>query len=165
MVICMNREEIFQELEAEIGDIVEEKTDHNTRLQRICDLLAKRVPHYHWVGFYLVDPERPGELVLGPYIGEPTDHVLIPFGKGVCGQAARLGKTMVIGDVSREENYLSCSVHVRSEIVVPVIVNGEVVGEIDIDSHTPDTFTEGDREFLEGLARMVAPVLGMRERI
>lgn len=128
----------------------------NTGLQLVCNLLHREVDHYNWFGFYFVVP---GErmLVLGPYEGEPTDHVRIPFGRGICGQAAEREETFVVDDVSREANYLACSLKTKSEIVVPVYRDRTVVGEIDIDSHTASAFTQEDRRFLEELARHVAP--------
>jgi len=105
------------------------------RLQTICRLLRDGLEGYDWVGFYLVDPAADRSLVLGPYEGEPTEHTRIPFGRGICGQAAERGETVVVDDVSQESNYLACSTAVQSEIVVPVYHGGSLVGELDIDSH------------------------------
>jgi GAF domain-containing protein len=116
------------------------------------------VPHYDWFGFYVSVPGR-RELALGPFSGEPTEHTRIPYGRGICGQAAEREDTFVVQDVDAVENYLSCSVHVKSEIVVPVFDSGEVVGEIDIDSHVREPFTQTDTRFLEGLARRVAGLI------
>lgn len=118
-------------------------------LQELSSLLHDAVDHYDWVGFYLAQGR---DLLLGPYVGEPTEHVRIPFGQGICGQAAESGKTFVVPDVTAESNYLACSLKVRSEIVVPIISNGEILGEIDIDSHTPEAFTEEDTLLLEKIA-------------
>lgn len=128
-------------------------------LGAICQLLRENLDGYDWVGFYLVDREHPGTLVLGPFVGEPTEHVRIPFGTGICGQAAAGRRAYLARDVSREGNYLSCSPNVRSEIVVPIIRGREVLGEIDVDSHRPDNFDEDDVRFLEELARLVEPHL------
>jgi len=141
-----------------------QKTDHilsapsprEARLKAICYLLRNQVPHYDWVGFYLADPDEDRMLVLGPYEGEPTDHVRIPFGKGICGRVAESGKTLVIQDVSGEENYLSCSIDVRSEIVVPIHRNGRFVAQLDIDSHALAPFTDEDRLFLDRVCDAVA---------
>lgn len=129
------------------------------KLERICELLHREVPHYNWVGFYLVEDPSSAELVLGPYRGEPTEHVRIPFGRGICGQAAERRETFVVNDVRKENNYLACSVKVLSEIVVPVMRGGRVLGEIDIDSHKLSAFSEEDREFLEWLSGEVEGVL------
>lgn len=122
------------------------------QLQSVCDLLREAVPHFDWVGFYLVDPIEDGVLRLGPFSGKPTEHVRIPFGRGVCGQAASTGMTVSVEDVAAEANYLSCSPSVRSEIVVPVFHQGRLVGELDVDSDTPSAFSPEDRTFLEQIA-------------
>lgn len=119
------------------------------KLQQICELLAEKVDIFDWVGFYIVDSKADRELILGPYVGEPTDHTRIPFGKGICGQAAETNETFVVQDVNKEDNYLACSVHVKAEIVVPVKKNGNFVGELDIDSHTKNSMTEEHRNMLE----------------
>jgi GAF domain-containing protein len=129
-------------------------------LQRLCDQITSRVEGYDWVGFYVVDPERPDTLTLGPYSGAPTEHVRIPFGSGICGQAAERLEVFLVDDVSTESNYLACSPDVRSEIVLPIFLNGALVGELDIDSHTPGLFSELDREALEAIARLVSPMVG-----
>lgn len=140
-----------------VGEIVDEPTDINEKLLSICRLLKNNVPHYNWVGFYLV--YQPGELALGPFIGELTEHTRIPFGKGICGQAAEKGVTFIIQDVSKEVNYLSCSPKVQSEIVVPIFKNREIVGELDIDSHNLSSFTEEDVKFLENVCRVVSRLI------
>ena len=129
--------------------IIDDNTERDDKLARICRLLADNIAYYDWVGFYLVDPERERELYLGPYVGAPTEHVRIPFGKGVCGQAAATGQTFVIDDVTIEDNYLACSLYVKAEIVVPVFRDDAMIGQIDIDSHTAEVFDEIDRRFLE----------------
>jgi GAF domain-containing protein len=131
-------------------------TSREHKLLRICELLAENVEAFDWVGFYLVDPDADRELVLGPYVGEETDHTRIPFGKGICGQAAETNETFVVQDVSKEDNYLACSVHVKAEIVVPVKKDGEFVAELDIDSHTKDSMTDDHREMLERICEIVS---------
>ncbi len=125
-------------------------------LSEVCRILRDSVDHYDWVGFYLVDPEKERELVLGPYAGKPTEHTNIGFGQGICGQAAETGKLFLIQDVSMESNYLSCSPEVRSEIVLPIFHEGKLVGELDIDSHRFEPFSDLDTELLEGICRMVS---------
>ena len=139
--------------------IVDNKQDRDGKLKSICKLLKDNVSHYDWVGFYLVDDRSKNELLLGPFEGEPTEHVKIPFGKGVCGQAAEHKKTFVVQDVSKETNYLACSPKVKSEIVVPIIKNGEVFGELDIDSHAFSQFTDEDKAFLKEVCEMVSKLL------
>lgn len=129
-------------------------------LQELCDRLTSSIEGYDWVGFYLVDPGRPDTLVLGPFSGAPTEHVRIPFGSGICGQAAERLEVFTVNDVSTESNYLSCSPDVRSEIVLPIFVDGVLVGELDIDSHTPGLFAELDRAALETIALRVSSMVG-----
>lgn len=138
--------------------ISQESYVRDQKLQQICELLEEQVEVFDWVGFYLVDPEADRELVLGPYVGEETDHTRIPFGKGICGQTAETNETFVVQDVSKEDNYLACSVHVEAEIVVPVKKNGKFVAELDIDSHTKDSLTEEHRELLEEICVRIAPL-------
>ncbi|WP_445664099.1 GAF domain-containing protein [Fodinibius sp. AD559] len=133
-------------------------TSRDQKLQQTCELLAENVEAFDWVGFYLVDPDSERELVLGPYVGEETDHTRIPFGKGICGQAAETNETFMVQDVSKEDNYLACSVQVEAEIVVPVKKDGEFVAELDIDSHKKDSMTEEHRKMLEKICKIVSPL-------
>ncbi len=149
----------FPELLDEARSMLTGTGSRDMKLGSVCVLLAGRVPHYNWVGFYLRDPSGREELVLGPYVGDPTDHTRIAFGRGICGQAASRGVTFVVQDVSKETNYLSCSARVKSEIVVPILKGGEVAGELDIDSHALAPFADEDREFLEAVASQVAKIL------
>jgi GAF domain-containing protein len=151
--------ETFGALLESVEKILKGELSRDEALAAICRLLKAEVPHYDWVGFYLTDPEKKDELVLGPYDGAPTDHTRIPFGRGICGQAAETKETFLVQDVSKETNYLSCSVNVKSEIVVPILRDGEVLGELDVDSHRLSPFTEGDRMFLEKICEMVMKIL------
>jgi GAF domain-containing protein len=103
----------------------------------------------------MVDPADPHTLVVGPYVGDPTPHVRIPLNEGICGAAAASGETVVVDDVNADPRYLACSISTRSEIVVPIRAHGAVVGEIDIDSHSPAAFSQADRDFLEEVAQVV----------
>jgi GAF domain-containing protein len=143
----------------EVRSLLEGSGVRDDILLSVCRLLSASVPYYHWVGFYLVDPESRDELILGPYIGEPTEHTRIPFGKGICGQAASSKQLFLVPDVTKEGNYLSCSPKVRSEIVVPVLSGDRVLGELDIDSHLPDPFDDWDMTLLTRVCDIVAEVL------
>jgi GAF domain-containing protein len=138
-------------IRARVDRILEAPSPRDAKLKAICYLLRRKVPHFHWVGFYLVDPDSPRELVLGPYEGDPTEHVRIPFGSGICGQVAESEETMIVQDVAAESNYLSCSIDVRSEIVVPILADGRFVAQLDIDSHDVSPFTDADRDLLESI--------------
>ena len=130
----------------------------DTQLQQICDLLKENIPHYDWVGFYFKNGDK-NELKLGPYAGAPTDHIIIPFGKGICGKVAVSNENFVVPDVKAQDNYIACSITVKAEIVVPLFVNGENIGQIDIDSNTADPFTAEDERFLEFINAEVAKIL------
>lgn len=130
----------------------------NDKLQKICQLLDQEISYFNWTGFYFKNGDKE-ELILGPYVGAETEHTKIPFGKGICGQVAVSGKTFVVPDVSQEGNYLSCSISTKSEIVVPIIKNGENIGQIDIDSHQINPFTEEDRELLEWLCQEISTII------
>ena len=123
--------------------------------QDIVESIAQRLPHYNWTGFYMLDPDDSETLVLGPFVGAPTEHVRIPVSQGICGAAVASGETVIVDDVNADPRYLSCSIETKSEIVVPIYVHGKVIGEIDIDSHDPAAFTEDDRLFLEEATRIV----------
>jgi len=125
----------------------------------IVEAIAKQIPYYDWTGFYMLDPEEPETLVLGCFVGELTSHVRIPVTEGICGAAAAAGETVMVDDVSKDSRYLSCSIRTKSEIVVPIRAWDKVVGEIDIDSHSPAAFTQLDRKFLEEAAKIVGGYL------
>ncbi|HUU27406.1 MAG TPA: GAF domain-containing protein [archaeon] len=152
----MPEKPLFESLIAEVKKLLASSLEPVKLLAEVCWLLKERVPYYDWVGFYLAGGER--ELVLGPYEGDPTEHVHIGFGRGICGQAAEKGETFLVQDVSAEENYLSCSPLVKAEIVVPIFKDGAIVGELDIDSHELAPFSPEDRAFLEELCRMLAVI-------
>ena len=147
----------FSNLEKEAAELLSAPGAARDRLQALCELMRARLPRYDWFGFYVARRDE-RLLELGPFAGESTEHVLIPFGRGICGQAAERRETFVVDDVSAAANYLACSLKVKSEIVVPVLAPGssELLGEIDIDSHAVAAFSADDRAFLERLACLVA---------
>lgn len=128
--------------------------EKDSGLKQIVALLKERFSHYDWVGIYLVEGN---ELVLHNFIGRPTPHTRIPLGEGICGAAVREKQSLIVPDVNADPRYLSCSVHTKSEIVVPILRGSEVYGEIDIDSDSPDAFTSNDQTVLENLSEMLLP--------
>lgn len=137
-----------------VDRIVNRSADADEVLRGAVDVLHDRFPHYSWVGIYLVEGT---ELVLGPWRGpEATEHVRIPIGQGICGAAAASGRTEIVDDVNADPRYLACFASTRSEIVVPIVFEGRVVGEIDIDSDEPAAFSEADRAFLERVATLIS---------
>lgn len=128
------------------------------KLQKICQLLSDEVDYYNWVGFYFRNGDK-NELKLGPYVGEATDHTIIPYGKGICGQVAESNQTFVVPDVYAQDNYLACSIETKAEIVIPIFKNGVNIGQIDIDSHTIDPFTEEDIKLLDYVCNRVSEII------
>ncbi len=126
-------------------------------LDEVCRTLYDNKEHYDWVGIYFVEDGE--KLVLEPFKGKKTIHTEIPFGSGVCGRVAMEGKTIIVDDVCKENEYLSCSPHVKSEIVVPIYKENEFVAEIDIDSNTENAFSEEDKILLENIAVMIGSVI------
>ncbi len=137
--------------EKRIKDIVSKSFN---LLEDVVDFLYRNFDHYSWIGIYIVEDN---DLVLGPWKGkQTTQHTKIPIGKGICGSAAASGDTEIISDVNSDDRYLSCFASTKSEIVVPIIKEGKVLGEIDIDSDIKDAFTKKDKEFLEKIADMLS---------
>ena len=142
--------------EALIGAIrtaIERARDSAGAMTTAVRLLKERMPDYHWVGIYLLDGN---ELVLGPFQGKPSPHTRIPIGRGICGAAVAEKATIVVDDVSADARYLACSADTKSEIVVPIMRGGEVLGEIDVDSDRPAAFGSADRKMLEAVAGLLA---------
>lgn len=143
----------YKNAERSIKKILETRPS-STNLQEVVDFLYETFEKYSWVGIYLVKGEV---LVLGPWKGtHATDHTTIPIGIGVCGAAAKSGRTELVDDVSKDTRYLSCFLSTRSEIVVPIKKGELVLGEIDIDSDRPAAFDAHDAVFLEKVADMLA---------
>ncbi|MBN2066599.1 MAG: GAF domain-containing protein [Candidatus Thermoplasmatota archaeon] len=143
----------YAQAEQKLARIIEE-SGTSSHLQQIVDFLYETFDTYSWIGIYLVKGKT---LVLGPWKGtQATEHTRIPVGTGICGSAAKSGKTELIPDVNKDTRYLSCFVSTKSEIVVPIRFRGKVVGEIDIDSDVPHAFTTKDVVFLEKVADMLA---------
>ncbi|MFV8225036.1 GAF domain-containing protein [Christiangramia aquimixticola] len=149
----------FPELKPQVQNILnQENLDVKDKLTQVCELLEQNIPYYDWVGFYFKNGDKE-ELKLKAFAGEPTDHEIIPFGKGICGQVAVSNKNFVVPDVKNQSNYIACSIYVKAEIVIPLFVNGENIGQIDIDSHTEDPFSHEDELFLEWVNQKVAEIL------
>lgn len=126
----------------------------------IVSTLHGKLTRYNWVGFYMIEKEADRDmLVLGPFQGTMTPHTRIPLNQGICGAAASTGKTVVVDDVAADPRYLACSLETKSEIVVPVFVNGNVAGELDIDSHFRAAFGSDDRRLCEHAAALLGKFL------
>lgn len=135
----------------EINDIISKS---NNVLEEVVGYLYNNFEKYSWIGIYIVERD---DLILGPWFGEQaTEHTRIPVGKGICGSAAKTGKTEIIPDVNSDPRYLSCFISTRSEIVIPIIKDEKIIGEIDIDSDLKDAFDLQDKKFLEKIADMLS---------
>ena len=124
-------------------------------LTACCDLLRQRFENYDWVGFYFADFNTK-TLHLKAFSGIPTDHTEIPFGKGICGQVAVSNQNFMVPDVNKQDNYIACSIDVRSELVVPLFLNGKNIGQIDIDSNKINPFSKDDELLLEACCKLIS---------
>ncbi len=144
------------EIRKEADRLNSEARSADQLMEDITLLLNKEMLKYNWVGFYMLEAEaNPPMLALGHYQGAMTPHSRIPLNQGICGAAASSGKTVVVDDVKKDPRYLACSLETKSEIVVPVFVNGKVAGELDIDSHFLAAFSDEDRKLIEYCAQLV----------
>ena len=141
----------------EIVGLVEQTVDspatRDDVLRFAVQILKQEREHYNWVGIYLVEGDT---LVLHNYIGKPTEHTHIPIGKGVCGVAVAEGANQIVGDVTKLDNYLACSVETRAEIVVLIRRGPEILGQIDIDSDVENAFSSDDEALLTRVADLIA---------
>lgn len=124
-------------------------------MERISQRLHHELARYNWVGFYLLDPQDPGFLVVGPFVGSFTPNARIPLDRGLCGACATSGKTIVVQDVAKDHRYLPGTDMVKSEIVAPVFARGKFAAEIDIESYFANTFGQTDQDFVEACAALV----------
>jgi len=150
----------IEDLRNEVGELAGKTTDAQQLMQKMVKVLHDRMLKYNWVGFYMLEPgAKPPVLVLGAFEGAMTPHTRIPLNQGICGAAASSGQTVIVDDVSKDARYLACSLETKSEIVVPVFAYGQVVGELDIDSHFPAAFTDEHRDFVQFCASVVGKKL------
>ncbi|MEF8879228.1 MAG: GAF domain-containing protein [Candidatus Thermoplasmatota archaeon] len=147
----------YKKAEEKIYSLLKKDENSEKILQNVVDFLQKNFKKYSWVGIYIIEGD---DLVLGPWQGShSTEHTRIPVGEGVCGSAAEFGSTEIVPDVSKDSRYLACFVSTKSEIVVPIIKNGETIGEIDIDSDVKNAFDDGDKLFLESIANKIKDIV------
>jgi|TARA_B110001454_G_C12650781_1_gene405317 GAF domain-containing protein len=150
---------IFEDLKPIVSTITKDITlPVFDRLKGVCQLLKDNLDSYDWVGFYFANHDSK-TLHLSAYVGEPTDHLTIPFGKGICGQVAESNSNFVVPDVASQDNYIACSITVKAEIVVPLFIDGINIGQIDIDSNTINPFNLEDENFLKFVNEEVAKLL------
>jgi L-methionine (R)-S-oxide reductase len=152
MIIFMDADRICQEL----NSFALQSTDLDQILAEAVRLIHKFNSRFHWTGIYELHPDE--TLRLGPFIGAPTDHVSIPVGQGVCGSAVAEKRNKNVPDVTKESNYLSCSIATRSELVILIRKNEKIFGQIDIDSHDLDAFDEKTADAVQKVADWLAEV-------
>ncbi|MFP3943425.1 MAG: GAF domain-containing protein [Alphaproteobacteria bacterium] len=149
--MAFDKDARYRETAREIAAVVEGEPDRVARMAMVSSLLAHAFDSYFWAGFYLVDPDRPEELVVGPYQGTPG-CLRIPIGKGVCGAAALQRETVIVDDVHAFPGHIACDVRSNSEIVVPVFgPDGGLLGVFDVDSTKHGAFDETDARHLEAI--------------
>lgn len=141
------------EIVSQVEQTVDSSATRDEVLRDAVQILKQEREHYNWVGIYLVEGDT---LVLHNYKGKPTEHTHIPIGKGVCGVAVAEGANQIVGDVTRLDNYLACSVETRAEIVVLIRRDMDILGQIDIDSDLENAFTEEDEALLSRVADLIA---------
>jgi GAF domain-containing protein len=149
----------YQDVLDEVRAAIDDAADGTRAMEATVRLLRDRLPDYNWVGIYLL---YGNELVLGPFVGDPSPHTRIPVGRGICGAAASEKEAIIVDDVNADPRYLACSVNTRSEIVVPIFsadVARDVLGEIDIDSDRLAAFDVADKNMLEAIAALLSPRL------
>jgi GAF domain-containing protein len=149
----------FKDLLKELGYFTQTARTVDAVMEQIVQRLHDTMTRYNWVGFYMVDKSNPGYLNLGPHAGSFGPHERISLDKGLCGAAASSRKTIVANDVSKDPRYMAGSELVKSEIVAPIVVKGQLLGEIDINSYFINTFTKEDQEFVEACAAIIATYL------
>lgn len=152
----MSKSDDYAELYTEIESVVAGETFQMARYATASCLLSERFkPRFFWTGFYIVDPEKPSELVVGPYQGT-LGCLRIPFGSGVCGACAEQGKSIIVPDVHAFPGHIACDARTNSEIVVPVFqADGSLAAVLDIDSEQPDAFDKEDQKGLEAIMGML----------
>jgi len=149
---ALPKPELYRELLAAADALTSDEPDGVANMANLAALVWQLVPGLNWAGFYRAVE---GELVLGPFCGKPA-CIRIPFGQGVCGAAAATGETQRVADVHAFPGHIACDADSRSELVVPVRRDGNVIAVIDLDSPAPDRFDGDDQAGLEALASRIA---------
>lgn len=143
-------------LVAQAAALLADERDRVANAANLSSLVYHAFDDVNWVGFYFASGE---ELVVGPFQGKPA-CVRIPFGRGVCGKAAASRETLRVADVHAFDDHIVCDVESRSEIVVPLVKSGAVIGVLDIDSPRPNRFSEADQAMLEEIASVYVESIG-----
>ena len=153
----LTRQETYELVITQVKHLVSDESNLVANLANVSSLLKNTFDDYLWVGFYIAAPDNPEELVLGPFQGRPA-CTRIKFGKGVCGTSASLKQTIIVDDVDQFPGHIVCDSLSKSEIVVPIVSNGNVRAVLDVDSDRLSNFNETDRHYLEEIAKIIAPL-------
>lgn len=149
IVLPASKAERYAAVAEEIASVLDGEPNLVARMATVASMLANSFEHYFWTGFYVVDPAKRSELVVGPYQGT-LGCLRIAFGRGVCGAAAATRQTQLVEDVHAFPGHIACDSRSASEIVVPVLdAGGELIAVFDVDSETKAAFDSTDREWLE----------------
>ncbi|WP_411344985.1 GAF domain-containing protein [Paenibacillus sp. WLX1005] len=150
-----SREEQYETALSQLKSLIHDEPDRVANLSNASALLKQCLQDTNWTGFYLYDGK---ELVLGPFQGLPA-CIRIPLGKGVCGTSASERRTLLVADVHEFPGHIACDAASNSEIVVPLVRDGELLGVIDIDSPLKNRFDEQDQQFLERFAEILVQAI------
>lgn len=147
----MEKADQYAEVAKEVAAVLEGETNLTARMATVSNILHHAFDHFFWTGFYVVDPQKPNELVVGPYQGT-MGCLRVPFGKGVCGAAAATGETQIVDDVHAFPGHIACDARSESEIVVPVRdADGRLIAVFDVDSDRKASFDKTDKAGLEAI--------------
>ncbi len=155
--LATDKAQRYRELDAEVASVLAGERNLVARMASLVAMLKLSFPSFFWCGFYVVDPQQPDELVVGPYQGS-LGCLRIPFGKGVCGAAAKQRTVQLVPDVHQFPGHIACDGRSKSEVVLPVFDSGgALLGVLDVDGTQVGAFDEVDVAGLERLLRHVAP--------
>lgn len=149
-IIQGSKNDQYESLMPQVKGLLDGETDLVANMANLAGALKEQF-NWLWVGFYIV---KNGELVLGPFQG-PVACTRIRYGKGVCGSAWAEGKTLIVPDVEQFPGHIACSSLSKSEIVVPLMRDGEVVAVLDVDSSELNSFDETDQQYLEEMTKLI----------
>jgi L-methionine (R)-S-oxide reductase len=148
-----SKAELYAQAAQEIAAVLDGEPNLTARMATVASMLAATFDHYFWTGFYVVDPDKPREMVVGPYQGT-LGCLRIAFGRGVCGAAAETGRTQIVEDVHAFPGHIACDARSQSEVVVPVCdAAGALIGVFDVDSDRPAAFDAVDAQGLEAILK------------
>ena len=153
----LTRQETYELVTTQVKNLISDESNLVANLANVSSLLKNTFDDYLWVGFYIAAPDNPEELVLGPFQGRPA-CTRIKFGKGVCGTSASLKQTIIVDDVYQFPGHIVCDSLSKSEIVVPIVSNGNVRAVLDVDSDKLSNFDETDRCYLEDIVSIITPL-------